>query len=213
MQEKASNTGSPNLARAVLAPAATGCALGCLSVLGLGILALYMGFCFIWLDDAPNGGIIIFLVVLATAIVFKAKNRPTPWKIFFIEIGAIAFLWVVFSVWTAPRTLGKAYFRGQIPAGVVIHHAHWFQDGPDPLMWIHFSASPEVIMAVIKTNDMAEESRPSVSAPRTPSWWKPQEMSKPTFYTRVHPLTASNNIWEVSAWVNDATNEVFGIVY
>ena len=215
MQEDASPNFSPNLTKAVLEPAATGCGLGCLAVIGLGVLAFYMGFSFPWFNIVPSGGIVTFLVVLLTAIVFKARDRPAPWRLFLAEIGVTALLWVGFSVWNAPRTACKIYFSNQIPAGVIIHRAYYIQAGQDGLIWIHFSAPPQVIISLIKSNDMTQsKDRDDSPASLEPSWWKPLSMSKPALFSRVHGGVNENTyVWGIEAWINDTTNEVFGFIF
>ena len=204
----------PSAARSILVPAGAGCGLGCLSVLAFGALAVYFGFCFIWRRATPNGAILCFIVVLTTAIVLRVRKRRTSWRLFMGEILLTAFLWVGYSAWNDPRELFKVCYLNPIPKSVEIHHACLIASFcPDTLAFFHFSAPPEVIASIIRSNNLTvvtnrdNDSHMDWGMSCKPDRWKPGRLSNPTLYSCMH---ASTSPWEVGIWVNDKTNEVFG---
>ena len=86
--------------------------------------------------------------------------------------------------------------------------------------FIHFTASPADIAAIIKSkgltevpDEMPDKGDSSTYFVRQKSkdphgWWQPAEMSNPKFYYRAHERPGMQG-WDERWWVNDATNEVY----
>jgi hypothetical protein len=210
-------TKKPDLATAVMAPAASGCGMGCLTVTALGALALKLGYCFIWPHSIPQLSIIIFFCVLLTAVAFKMKKKNPPWVLFLTEVLVIAFLGVALSTWQAPKRIFKISFLDPIPESVVLHQSHYFQGGPDAMVWIHFSAPPDVMLSIIQTNNLTgpqqiqEWSNTRGFTSVTPDWWTTNELTRPSLYRCEH--TGISRPWTIGMWLNSATNEAFGYAY
>jgi hypothetical protein len=211
------NPDQRSLARSVVVPTASGCGLGCLTVSALGALALKLGYCFIWPHSIPQLSIITLFCVLLTAVAFKMRKKNPPWVLFLTEVLVIAFLGVALSTWQAPKRIFRISFLDPIPKSVVIHRGHYFQAGPDAMAWIHFSASPDVMLSIIQTNDLIKPQQIEKWSSTmgftsiTPDWWKTNELTCPSLYRCEH--TGISRPWTIGMWVNAATNEAFGYVY
>jgi hypothetical protein len=208
-----------SLETAVIIPAASGCGLGCLTVTVFGLVSLKLGFCFIWPHSIPQLSIIIFFCVLLTAVAFKMRMKNPPWVLFLTEVLVIAFLGVALSTWHAPKRIFKRSFLDPIPQSVVIHRGDYFQAGPDAMVWLHFSAPPNVMLSIIQTNNLTkvttnqlqQEYRTPGFISGVPDWWTTNSLSSPTLYRCEH--TGISRPWTIGMWVNSETNDAFGYVY
>lgn len=212
---------TPGFSHRVLPSTAAGCGMGCATVLGLSLLATWMGFCLFLPDTVMKGGLLCVSVAFITATAFHLRGRPMPVKLVLAEIALVALVWTSYSVWTAPKALFRLICRVEPAPPVVIHQSHLFQITPDALAFLHFSAPPEVMERFISTNqltrcveepdEVASEYRfklgkSGFAGSATPRWWTPWTLSKPIHYRCEHP---SQKPWAVGVWVNDKTNEAF----
>jgi len=207
-----------SFAKSVIMPTGAGCGIGFLTMIGLAYLVLHLGYCIAWGNAIPNGSILILSSVFFLTLLSWLAKKPRPWTSVLLAIALVAPLSMIYEVKTTPRGLCSFFFHGDAPSDVTIHNGYYFQAGPDPWFWIHFSATPEEIMKVIQVHGMKKcqddylelERDHLMQWPRRPVWWTPQIMSNAMLFSASHPITSNQNCWGIGIWVNQATNEVYG---
>ena len=206
----------PGLGKAVLVPGISGCGLGCLGTLLLCSAALSLGFAILPVNTAFLGGAAGFAVVLTTAIVSRARRRKPPWRLFIAETAAIAVILLAYFSWDTPRYVFQCVFGEPIPRSVRIIRAGYDEHPMDPSAWIHFTASPQDVCALVRTSQLAPA--PGADPGQAggdfrPKWWTPAELRPPAqlfsreFFHRDHTDIVS---YVVGVWVDARTNEAYG---
>jgi hypothetical protein len=180
-------------------------------ILILGFLTPHWGYHIFWTEALGPGSLIILLVVLLTMILFKGRTWAR-WLIVFFEIIITGILAISFVGWRSPQ-LQFRHFINPIPSSVVIREAYFIQAGPDPMSWVHFSASPEVMDEIIRRNELEESARRHPNdagfVPFGPKWWNPESLKSPQLFISRHDGPPP---WKIGIWVNENKTEAFGFL-
>jgi hypothetical protein len=175
-----------------------------------------MGFTQFQVDPSICGGFVVFLLVLTTAIIARVKGRRPPWRVFLVEVIAVAIIIVTYVAWDAPDAVYMNMLGRPIPSTVKILQARYEEHPLDPTALIHFSASPHDLQMLIhsnhllfRTNSVSERS----DGNSTPNWWKPGSLGTDAalFTRQVYSDGDTSFVTHViGVWVNSATNEAYG---
>jgi hypothetical protein len=165
-----------------------------------------------------TGTIVSCIVAAVTKFIFKRKAKQLPHSLLAGEVILTALIAVGFLSWYQTRDFLKILMKPvPVPSSVHVYQGRGFLFST----YVHFSAPPEVITAIIQshqlfcpTNDSPEqiEQIQTDRMMRTScDWWQPTMMSTPTFFMRHHESLAVQG-WTEGWWVNDKTNEVYAFI-
>jgi hypothetical protein len=160
------------------------------------------------------GTIAPFVLVLITKWIFKRKGKQFTYRLLAVEIILTAFITVSFLSWYQTHDFLKI-FMNPVPMPSSVH----VYQGRGVLFstYVHFSAPPEVITAIIQSHQMfspTNDSPEQIEQDRMKTswdWWHPATMSNPKFFMRHHESLAVQG-WTEGMWINDATNEVYAFI-
>lgn len=204
------------------------------------VLSAFLGFvfCLLFADLACRFGLLfsglefIFTVIISTSIcviviaaTFAFWNRKKikfSLRFLLIESLFVSMLIIFPSSWLQTRNQLKI-FIGSVPAGIHVHQGRSILFSA----FVHFSAPPEVISAIIQSHHLnsrspiqkdqdkedaeREVSREEQRSKDSWDWWQPASMSNPKFFYLHHESQAAQG-WSEGWWVNDATNEVYAFI-
>jgi hypothetical protein len=160
------------------------------------------------------------VAIPVTALIFRRRQRHFGWRTLFTVVSCLSLLGVgLLSLLQTRQTMQIFFNPMPVPNGVHVHQ------GRSVLFssYVHFSAPPAVIAALIRSKEMVEAPTESpdsgdISAynerQRTIvswDWWQPSTMSKPKFFFRHHTSEAIQG-WSEGWWVNSDTNEVYALI-
>ncbi|MSR64915.1 MAG: hypothetical protein EXS18_03940 [Verrucomicrobiae bacterium] len=186
----------------------------------LAVVACYFGVLFSGTDSlfaVLVATVFCAIVAPVTALVFKRKGKRFTWPTLFIEVMLLTLVAIGLLSWLQTREKLKTFMDPvPVPSGVHVHNGR----GVLFAAYVHFTAPPVVIAAVIKSKELVEVSaevpdqadfsgyseRQRTKVPW--DWWQPATMFNPRFFYRHHESEAVQG-WSEGWWVNGATNEVY----
>jgi hypothetical protein len=155
-----------------------------------------------------------------TALIVRRRQHHFGWRTFFIEVSCLSLLAVGLLSWLQTRQAMQIFFDPMpVPNGVHVLHGRSILFSS----YVHFSAPPAVIAAIIHSKELAEapaeipdQGDISGYSERQQTivswgWWQPSTMSKPKFFYRHHTSEAIQG-WSEGWWVNSDTNEVYALI-
>lgn len=179
----------------------------------LALLASHFGILFEGFDTYFTvfcGAAVSIIIPVITTAVLQRKAQQFTWRMLGIEVILTALFAVGFLSWFQTRGHLKNCLGKPVPSGLHVHRGRSVMFAT----YVHFSAPPEVIAAIIQSHQLAipavgtweqsEEERMKVAW----DWWQPATMSNPKFLLRHHTSEAVQG-WTEGFWINDKTNEVY----
>jgi len=161
------------------------------------------------------GTIVSCVAAAVIEFIFKRKAKQFTWRSLVISVTLTSFIVVGFLSWSQTRDALKL-FVNPVPSNLHVNH------GYSDLFatYVHFTAPPEIIIAVIQSHQLASPTNADDSLEQIEkdkvtktscNWWQPATMSNPKFFMRHHESQAVQG-WTEGWWINDATNEVYAFI-
>lgn len=192
--------------------------LGVLASVGLTTLAVNTGVLFGGLTAFVSlvmATVACWVVAGAIAAIGIRRRRSLGWGALIVITITVSAAVVVYRSWSSIRgSQLKAWnIINPVPNSLHIHR------GQDDLFsyWVHFSAPPEVISAIIRSKQLMpptsqEEKRVEQRSMggafngQDPKWWMPGGMENPRLYLHMH---RGPGYWIQGLWVNETMTEAY----
>lgn len=189
------------------------------------VIACFAGFLFSGLGVLFTVLCAIFFSAIATivsTVLFKQPLRCFGWRIIWAEVAIFALVSTSALSWISTRQQLGIFMRPMtVPDSVHVKRGRQVLFGS----FVHFSASPADIAALIQSKELVEvpdwspdgntEMPQNFSererAKKAWDWWQPAALSEARFYLRLHKSNAPQG-WLEGWWVNGKTNEVFAYI-
>jgi len=209
--DESSKNPVPKVSKGLIATALFCGGMALIASYSTALLVCYLGFLFSGLDTGFAILVAIVIVLFTTILpvaILQPQAHQFTWRSLGIQSSLIAMVVVGFMAWFLTRSFFEHNFIKLVPKGIHVHHGRTVMFGS----FVHFSAPPEVVTAIIQARQLAPPSEAQASAQersRAPwGWWNPARMSNPRFFVRQRK-SDTGQYWTQGIWVNDATNEVY----